>query len=416
MNELSIEKEIMRETIQALTFTNCIGGSALAISVQRWENPDYLEEPVSVAEITYVRQAQKILSVLVTEKSSISSTTSFKKLIPAPKIYDDTVFENQIKLYNIMSGIIGMSPVNEYEIVTLESINRALSIDDEPLDMDYALLAKYYPYINAKGRDGFNFIEYIFLLNLTVNTTGKTIQTLNAPINNPKRRYRAKKWLKNLIGNWDSKKTYRLCVDTFLDVYCDKLATKYDGFADVAIRMELPDRYKSRKDPYRALKTALRKEKPGVVGIPCDYVLNPFEELSCENLNTIFDYMESDVIQIARGILIGKYPTYTNKMPICELSAEMLSDNDKLAVIDTMKRIYKVSNKDLYHMYNRPAKGELREELTPNNIEFINRAVINNYIKAQNLAYQIDKYISIALQFSKGLLRNFSEYETYKNI
>lgn len=67
-------------------------------------------------------------------------------------------------------------------------------------------------------------------------------------------------------------------------------------------------------------------------------------------------------------------------------------------------------------MYNRPAKGELREELTPNNIEFINRAVINNYIKAQNLAYQIDKYISIALQFSKGLLRNFSEYETYKNI
>lgn len=416
MNELSIEKEIMRETIQQLTFTNCIGSSTLAISVQRWNDPCAIEFPVSVAEITYVRQIQKILNAVLTKKSSIISTTSFKKLIPAPKIYDDTVFENQIKLYNIMSGIIGMSPVNECEMVSFEAVSSALSIDDEPLDMDYELLAKYFPYINTKGCDGFNFIEYIFLLNLTVNTTGKTIQTINAPINNPKRRYRAKKWLKNLIDNWDSKEVYRPCVDTFLDVFYAKLATKYGFFSDVAIRIELPDHYKSRKDPYRALTTALRKEKPGAVDVPMDYVLNPLEESSCENLNTIFDYMESDVIQIARGILIGKYPTYTNKMPICELSAEMLSDNDKLAVIDTMKRIYKVSNKDLYHMYNRPAKGELREELTPNNIEFINRAVINNYIKAQNLAYQIDKYISTALQLSKELLRNFSEYETYKNL
>lgn len=428
MNELSIEKEIMRETIQALTFTNSIDVVHLAESIEERESPKLVEEKIRrkqkenlkeepghlLAQSTRIR---RLLNTLVLRENNEDTTSkknlTFDELVLTPKIYDHDMFDNQINLYNRMSDVVGMPPIDTTVMVSLEGVKSALLIDEDPLEMDYELLAKHFPYLNPFNRTGFHFLEYIFLLNLVVNTHGKTLGTLNAPITDKKRRFRAKTWIKRLLDEWDFETIYNPCVDTFLMIYYQKLAQKHAPAADVVAKMILPEKYQERKDPYRAVSSAMRKKVlPSEIFTfeMYDKLKNkPFETSMWESYRNTYDYIESDVIPVARGILVGDYSTFDSELPSRELSFDSISDDDKLAIVDTMEFIYETSrNADECNYVYTP------KQLTISDMNYEHNNYIDLYIKAHNLAYNIHVYITNALKLSKEVLRVFSEYETYK--
>ena len=301
--------DVLQSTIRKLTFENSIDLIHLCEHSYKTELGNQLyfsmgDELLESEYIKTVRRYGRIFKHLTKEKHQ-QETAGF--LLDKPKLYSDILFKHQLDLYNKMAKSMG---VNEIEKVLPNALiyEAATLVDTVP---DYNTICQQYPYYASDSKKGINFIEFILLINIYTSVHKRSLKWLNTPLDTKESTQKVKDTIDRIINNMQTKEMYFVYVEAFFDCLEEIVSDRYDYITEKYIRDAwLPEKYKNRKDVYRAFETHKKKLKQHYYHT--EPTIKDLENIDCcerllleRNIDEYLeiDFIASDVIPLAYMIL-----------------------------------------------------------------------------------------------------------------
>ena len=213
-----VQKELLWKVIGDLTFRPNIRISDLYESMaeqkphrSRYDKPGKSTLSIDEKSNAYKRM-QRLLPLFLADGGDGQSVET---QLSMPKIYEDLLFERKIHLHNAMA--------KQYHGKLIDSV-LPISLIREVAYMDGATptvdeIIKHYPYYFEGKEKGFDFLEYMLLLNVAEVTQYKTQALLKKLLDKPNDREKIKKWTSSLKANISSSQMYLSYADTFFAVY-----------------------------------------------------------------------------------------------------------------------------------------------------------------------------------------------------
>lgn len=233
-----IESEIFRSSIEALTFTDCFSLKEIYdyscddCYAYCFDETTETSLPSTEYDRLYKRY-KRILSTLAKEAPVKKSPEA---LIKTTKIYDEFLPDSQSNVFNAVIKSAGY-----HQLGSTPCLCETCFIDNK--------------------RNGVNFIELIFLLNVNAAIHYRSLFLLNKPLQSALDKKQAKRMLDNLLDTINTDKMMRLYIDSFFYVLDNIVNKIFNSKAEKFIRIGwLPEELRERKDAFRALETHKKNE------------------------------------------------------------------------------------------------------------------------------------------------------------
>lgn len=256
-----IELDLFQTTIQNLTFGDSIPLMTLCEFSYRLSPKSVITDDKTFGfeyNADYIngnKRYNRIIERLLTDDPQNTDSSDIYNCV---KTYDKYMLESQIEIYNTFANIIGYNPIEK--VLPTSLIESAAYLDGA--NPDYNTIVKYYPYYPLEKRNGFNFLEFILLLNIDMTLSHRSLFVLDKELNTDTDKKQAENMVKDLVENMKTEKMFKIYVHTFFDVF-DKINVEFHNkYAEESIRhIWLTEKYRNRKDAFRALETHLKNEK-----------------------------------------------------------------------------------------------------------------------------------------------------------
>ncbi len=231
------EKEFFQRLIRDLTFTPSIRLPELyESSTENIMGREEYEKYISMCHTSeeYMngnRRFKRLLALLSRDDQTLGKVSL---LIARPKIYDRALFERKMNLYNRMASALGFNKIDTPLPINL--MNEMIEAENAAPAED--IISKYYPYYYGGARSGVDFVEYIFLLNISLTTHHRTQGMLKSFLNatkeeldSPYVQQRLVSWVEKVKNSIRSTSTYATYIDTFFCVMTYNAIRRYNQCA-----------------------------------------------------------------------------------------------------------------------------------------------------------------------------------------
>lgn len=316
--DTDIEKDLFQRTFQRLTFAYSIALPDLCrytkwykYMVSSEEDAEFFDDDYSKFNFGYAR----LLRRMCTEGHPMSRG---RKYVDKNKIYDSFLMDGQVMVYNAMARVTGFPAIEK--VLPNSLIKDAATLDGATLD--YSMIAKHYPYYNDNEREGFDFLEFILLINLYSSVQYRSLNVLEWNTQKGreltlKQKKILEKTVKKVIETMNKQEMYSVYVFAVLDSLDYFMCEKYNKEAESYIRtVVLPERLKNRKDAFRAFATHIKDEIKMYVD---EYEKNQIDNITktgtaIEVLKmkeaisqyTKLEYVDSKILPLVVAILLNK--------------------------------------------------------------------------------------------------------------
>ena len=230
MFDTEIEKELFWQVIRELTFTPVITLPVLCESLSEntlgREIYDALRMDKTSTEYTNeFKRLQRLFRLLVRDLGTKKLKPS--ELITMSKIYDDVLCTKRRSLYNHMANQLKFDCIRE-DAPTVKKLKMAAKIDNINDDLkEIDAIAKFYPHYYAGERNGFDYIEYILLMNISITTHHRTLGLFERLLKEPNQK-NIEQWIQKVSDSMRSSSAYMSYIDTFFSIFYYITAKKYN--------------------------------------------------------------------------------------------------------------------------------------------------------------------------------------------
>lgn len=314
---------IYNDIIRRLTFTPCISQrlfvdtiieynlgideyNALIIKMETDKNGSFLYEYSNHSSVASKKCKRLLEHLVLTDNPSIP----LSELIKESKWFDNTMKKYLIQIYNEMNNILNHSTIHGIKFPIIKnpiSKDIALSgLSDDELENVKPFIQKYYPYISLNERNGFNYIEFVLIINICKIKQSRALTQLNKILSHTTPKKNAEKWVNDVILNMRSENMQRLYFDMFFHVIYNDLVESHNKLLiDYGKILWLPEKYKKRKDILNAIEKYSVRQNDIQFSTPYEeFTLYEKESYALELHN-----MLSSIIPLTWSKLIYNYRT-----------------------------------------------------------------------------------------------------------
>lgn len=234
MFDTEIEKELFWQVFRELTFTPIISLPVLYESsaenkIGRTHYDKIKNEKMNDEYIIESKRHKRLFKVLC---CGDVNNDPISKLITMPKVYDKQLECERISLFNYMSQYLGYSKIKKGS-PSLESLIEAAKLDGGDPKATNETIIKLYPYYYGEAKNGVDFVEYIFLMNISLTTHNRTLGMLDRLIQKPDDKTKINTWIQKVIDSIKSSSSYESYVDTFFSIFYYIVAKKHNQNVDI---------------------------------------------------------------------------------------------------------------------------------------------------------------------------------------
>ena len=232
MLDTGIEKKLFWQAIRELTFTPAISLPVLyESSAENKVGRKYYDE-IKAENTQYIIESKRHKRLFKVFCCEHIEDKPLSVLVTLPKVYDEQLSFERISLFNQMAQLLGFNAIRD-DSPSLSSLLEAAKLDGGNAENINDEIKKLYPYYYPGKRDGVDFIEYIFLLNVSLTTHNRTIGMLDRHLIAHNKDEKIDKWIRNVIDQIHSSSSCLSYIDTFFSIFYYIVAKNHNQNLDI---------------------------------------------------------------------------------------------------------------------------------------------------------------------------------------